>query len=256
MILNISPDHLERHGTIQNYAHAKFKLILNQSHNDYSYIDMSNKYLKNEVKKFNPNSQIINVQINSIKHIKKFIKNPYFANLNNIKNLSFILAFGKIFKLDIKKIFSAVNNFKALNFRQQIILNKDNLIIINDSKSTSFSSSLDILKSYKNIFWLVGGIPKKGDVFNLPKKYYKNIKAYIFGNNIFYFKKIFLKKLFYQSFKNLESALKKICLDINKEKNKKICILFSPAAASFDQFKNFEERGKYFNNLIKKNELK
>jgi len=252
MILNISPDHLERHGTIQNYVHAKFKLILKQNYKDYAYIDLSNKYLRKEVKKFNPNSKIINIQTNNLKNIKKFIKNPYFTNLNNLKNLLFIMAFGKIFKLDSKKIFNVVNNFKALNFRQQIILNNNNLIIINDSKSTSFSSSLNLLKSHKNIFWLVGGMPKKGDVFILPKKYYKNIKAYIFGNNILFFKKIFKKKLFHQSFKNLETGLKKIFFDINKENNKKICILFSPAAASFDQFKNFEDRGKYFNNLIKK----
>ena len=252
MILNISPDHLERHGTIQNYAHAKFKLILKQNHNDYAYIDLSNKYLRNEIKKVNPNSKIINVQMSNLKKIKKFIKNPYFLNINNLNNLSFIISFGKIFKLDNKKIISTVNNFKGLDFRQQIILNNDNLIIINDSKSTSFSSSLNLLKSYKNIFWLVGGIPKKGDVFTLQKKYFKNIKAYIYGNNKIFFEKLFIKKLFCKSFKHLETALKKIYFDISKENNRKICILFSPAAASFDQFKNFEDRGKYFNYLIKK----
>jgi len=255
MILNISPDHLERHGTIQNYVHAKFKLILKQNQNGFAYIDLNNKHLKKEIKKFSPNSKIINVQMNNLKKIKKFIKNPYFENVNNLNNLSFILSFGKIFKLDNKKILNIVNNFKSLNFRQQIILNNNDLIIINDSKSTSFSSSINLLKSYKNIFWLVGGIPKKGDVFILPKKYYKNIKAYIFGNNILFFKKLFIKKLFYQSFQNLEAAIKKICFDIKNKKNRKICILFSPAAASFDQFKNFEDRGKYFNKLIKKIKL-
>jgi UDP-N-acetylmuramoylalanine--D-glutamate ligase len=166
------------------------------------------------------------------------------------------MSFSKIFKLDNKKILNTVNNFKGLNFRQQIILNNDDVIIINDSKSTNFSSSINLLKSYTNIFWLVGGIPKKGDVFALPKKYYKNIKVYIYGNNIIFFKKLFTKKLCHQSFKNLEDAVKKICFDINKENDRKICVLFSPAAASFDQFKNFEDRGKYFNKLIKKIKLK
>ena len=252
MILNINPDHLERHGTIQNYTHAKFKLILNQNYNDHAYIDLNNKYLRNEVKKVNLNSKIINVQISNLKKIKKFIKNLYFLNVNNLNNLSFIISFGKIFKLDNKKIISTVNNFKSLDFRQQIILNNDKLIIINDSKSTSFSSSLNLLKSYKNIFWLVGGIPKKGDVFTLPRKYFKNIKAYIYGNNKIFFEKLFIKKLFYKSFKNLKTALKNIYFDISKENSRKICILFSPSSASFDQFKNFEDRGKYFNNLIKK----
>ena len=256
MILNISPDHLERHGTIQKYVHAKFKLILKQNQNGFAYIDLNNKHLRKEIKKFHPSSKIINVQMNNLKNIKKFIKNPYFTNVNNLKNLSFIMSFSKIFKLDNKKILNTVNNFKGLNFRQQIILNNNDLIIINDSKSTSFSSSINLLKSYTNIFWLVGGIPKKGDVFALPKKYYKNIKVYIYGNNIIFFKKLFTKKLCHQSFKNLEDAVKKICFDINKENDRKICVLFSPAAASFDQFKNFEDRGKYFNKLIKKIKLK
>ena len=256
MILNISPDHLERHGTIQKYVHAKFKLILKQNHNGFAYIDLNNKHLRKEIKTFRPSSKIINVQMNNLKNIKKFIKNPYFTNVNNLNNLSFIISFSKIFKLDNKKILNTVNNFKGLNFRQQIILNNNDLIIINDSKSTSFSSSINLLKSYTNIFWLVGGIPKKGDVFALPKKYYKNIKVYIYGNNIIFFKKLFTKKLCHQSFKNLEDAVKKICFDINKENDRKICILFSPAAASFDQFKNFEDRGKYFNKLIKKIKLK
>ena len=65
MILNISPDHLERHGTIQNYVHAKFKLILKQNHNDFAYIDLNNKHLRKEIKKFNPISKIINVQMNN-----------------------------------------------------------------------------------------------------------------------------------------------------------------------------------------------
>ena len=91
MILNISPDHLERHGTIQNYVHAKLKLILKQSHNGFAYIDLNNKHLRKEIKKFNPSSKIINVQMNNLKKIKKFIKNPYFTNVNNLNNLSFIM---------------------------------------------------------------------------------------------------------------------------------------------------------------------
>ena len=55
------------------------------------------------------------------------------------------------------------------------------LLIINDSKSTSFASSINLLQSYKNIYWLVGGKFKKGDKFVLNKKYYRNINAYIFG---------------------------------------------------------------------------
>ena len=109
-----------------------------------------------------------------------------------------------------------------------------------------------MLKKDNNIYWLIGGIPKKGDKFNLSRKYFKNIQGYIFGVNqkkfIFDLKnKIKLKK-----FSNLNQALNKLFKDIKIDKSPKKTILFSPAAASFDYFKNFESRGDYFNKITKK----
>ena len=250
MILNLSPDHLERHGTIQKYTHAKFKLILNQKNNSFAYIDAKNKYLDKEIKKFKIKSKLIKVKNTNLKNIKKKITNPYFKTINNLNNLSFILEFGKKFKLKMNIILKVVNSFKGLNFRQQIIFNNKKITIINDSKSTSFSSSLNLLKSYKNIFWIVGGLAKKGDKFNLPKKYTKNINCYIFGKDKKLFIKAFNKKLKFQVFSRLQQIIKKIKIDLKNKSHANI--LFSPAAASFDQFSNFEDRGKYFNNLIKK----
>ena len=126
------------------------------------------------------------------------------------------------------------------------------MTIINDSKSTSFSSSVGILKINSNIHWLLGGIPKKGDKFNLSKKYFKNIKAYIYGKDKKFFNKNLKNKIRYENFLDLKGALKKIIKIIKSNKNTKQTILFSPSAASFDSFENFEDRGHFFNNLIKK----
>ena len=249
-ILNISPDHLERHKTIQNYAHAKFKLILKQKKNFYAFIE-NNKYLNREIKKYKVKSKIIKVNENNEK-IKKLISNSYFDNINNLKNLSFILEFVKKYKLNRSKLLKTVNLFKGLNFRQQIIYKSKFVTIINDSKSTSFSSSINLLKSYKNIFWIVGGLAKKGDKFELPTKYYKNIKGYIFGKDKNFFKKKLNSKILSTSYENLENILNRIAEEIKLSKNKHSYILFSPSAASFDKFKNFEDRGHYFNYLIKK----
>ena len=97
----------------------------------------------------------------------------------------------------------------------------------------------------------MGGIFKKGDKFILKKKFFKNIKAYIIGTNKNYFVKQFKNKINFQYSKNLKNALFTIKKEIKNDPNNKL-ILFSPAAASFDQFKNFEHRGNCFNNLIKK----
>ena len=249
-ILNISPDHLDRHKSIQKYAYAKLKLILNQKKNFHAFIE-NNKYLNKEIKKNKIQSKIIRVK-KDINKIKELISNDYFKNINNLKNLSFILDFAKVYKLNKTKLLKTVNLFKGLDFRQQIIYKNKFVTIINDSKSTSFSSSINLLKSYKNIFWILGGLAKKGDKFKLNSKYYKNIKGYIFGRD----KNFFIKKLYNnipsKSYKNLESILKIIIKEIKLNKNKHSYVLFSPSAASFDQFKNFEDRGNYFNNLIKK----
>ena len=90
---------------------------------------------------------------------------------------------------------------------------------------------------------------KKGDKFRLDRKYYQNIKAYIIGKNKNYFIKQFKNKIKFKYFGNLKKVISKIKLDIKNDKNMKT-VLFSPAAASFDQFKSFEERGEYFNNIV------
>ena len=145
-----------------------------------------------------------------------------------------------------------IQNFKGLKYRQQIIFKKKNLTIINDSKSTSFSSSISILKANHNIYWLLGGIHKKGDKLNLSKKYFKNIKAFIFGKDKKFFNEKLKGKIKYENFNDLKDAIKKIFSIIKKEKFVDKTILFSPCAASFDSFKNFEDRGFYFNKMIKK----
>jgi len=249
-ILNISPDHLERHKSIQKYTHAKFKLILNQNKNFYAFVE-NNKYLNRQIKKHKIRSKIIKINENDNK-IKKLIFNNYFDNINNLKNLSFILSFAKVYKLNKSKLLKTVNLFKGLDFRQQVIYKNKFVTIVNDSKSTSFSSSVNLLKSYKNIFWILGGLAKKGDKLELSSKYYKNIKGYIFGKDKNFFKKKLNNKITSRSFSNLQNILKKIAEEIRLNKNKHSHVLFSPSAASFDKFKNFEDRGHYFNYLIKK----
>ena len=175
--------------------------------------------------------------------------------MDNKKNLMFVLNLSKKLKLNNTKVIQAINLFKGLNFRQQIIYKNKKLLIINNSKSTTFSSSINLLQMYKNIYWLVGGKFKKGDKFKLNKNYYKNIHAYIVGKNANFFADKFKNKIKYSIFQNIKNALDKIIFDTKINNINPKNIIFSPSAASFDKFKNFEERGKYFNYLIKKTKL-
>ncbi len=251
-ILNLSPDHLERHKTLNKYVKAKFKLLKNQSRKNLAFINKNDLLINKELNSNNFKSKII--KVNTKKKHQNFLKkvdNKYFNSQTNIENLSFILEISKKFNLKINLIAQTIRKFNGLKYRQQIIFKRNNLTIINDSKSTSFSSSVGLLKSNQNIYWILGGIHKKGDKLNLSKKYFSNIKAFIYGKNKKPFSEQLRGKIMYKKFDNLKKALKEIFVIIKKERFINKTILFSPCAASFDSFKNFEDRGSYFNQLIK-----
>ncbi len=252
VILNLSPDHLERHGTFKKYAEAKFKIIKSQTSKDYSFIDSKSNLLNFLIKKYKIRSNIIRVDHSKYKKFFSKINNIYFNNFSNQKNLCFVINIAKKLKLNSKSVINVANKFKGLNFRQQIIYKSKKLLIINDSKSTSFSSTVPLLESFKNIYWILGGLTKKGDKFKLNKKYFLNIKAYIYGKDRNFLINSLPKKIICKKSLTLKKTIKNIIHNIKKDNNKKV-ILFSPSAASFDQFKNFEERGKYFNKCIKQN---
>ena len=251
VILNLSPDHIERHKTFKKYTQAKFKLLKNQTKKDFAFVKKNDLLIEKEINSNKFKTKIIKINTKSIDNFLKKINNDYFLTETNQENLSFVLGISKKLKLKKKLLIKTIDNFNGLKYRQQIIYKKNNLKIINDSKSTSFSASIGLLKSNSNIFWLIGGIPKKGDRFILSKTYSKRIKAYIYGKNKRSFYEKLNGKIKYENFSSLKDALKKILIDIKINKLSDRTILFSPCAASFDSFKNFEDRGAYFNKLIK-----
>ena len=252
VILNITSDHIERHKSLNNYVDAKFKLLKSQNRGSFAYIKKDDELITKKIKKNKYKAKIYKVQTSNLN--KKFDKiyNKYFISDGNKENLLFIFEIASKLKLNKKKLIRSINRFKGLDYRQQIIFDKKNLTIINDSKSTSFASSESVLKNLNGAYWILGGIPKKGDKFKLSKTKCKNLKAFIFGSHSKKFLKILQNKLKVKSFKNIEETLKEIFSEITIQKSEKNIIFFSPAGASFDSFKNFEDRGNYFNQLVKK----
>ena len=252
IILNIKPDHLERHKTLQNYVDAKFKLLDSQSKSCLAFVKRDDVLISRKLKNKKFNCKI--VKVNTKKNYNDFleIKNKYFLTESNRENLSFIIELAKKLKLKNYLLQKTIKNFKGLKYRQQIIIQKKNLTIINDSKSTSFSSSVGILKKDSNILWLLGGIYKKGDKLELKKKDLSNVTAFIYGENKNLFIKQLRSKVKFKNYINLEDAVKNVFSIIKTKRSIKYTILFSPCAASFDSFKNFEERGLYFNRLVKR----
>ena len=247
-LLNITNDHLDWHGSKTNYVSSKFKIFKFQKKNQFAFI---NKKLIKSFKKRKFLSKLIIPSKNNYEKIKHKIKNEYLKLSINDENMSFVFAFIKILKISETKFIDSINSFVGLSHRYEIFLKKKNIIFINDSKATSFESTKYALLSSKNIYWILGGLPKKNDNILLGGVKKNIIKCYIIGKNFNFFKKQIQKKINFSITNNLKKSLIKIFQDIKLLNLKRNVILLSPAAASYDQFKNFEKRGNEFKKLSK-----
>jgi len=247
--LNLTNDHLEWHGSMKNYLNSKLKIFNHQTSKQFAII---NKNFKKIFLKKNYLSKFILPEKKEYNKIKYKINNDYLTSNINDENMSFIYSFSKLLKIRQESFIDAMETFKGLPHRFEIFFKKKGVTFINDSKATSFVATQSALSSLKNIYWILGGLPKKGDKVNLSK--YKNniVKCYLIGKNINFFKKQIKGKLVFSITKNLKNSIIQISKDIKLQKDVKKSVLLSPAAASFDQFINFEKRGEEFKKLCRK----
>ncbi len=249
IFLNLSNDHLDWHGSMANYLNSKLKIFNLQSKNQYAII---NKKIKNIFFKRKFKGKLIVPKEKNYNKVKFNIKNSYLISNTNNENMSFIYEFSKLLRIDEKSFIRTMKSFKGLPHRFEIFFKKNNITFINDSKATSFKATQSALSSFKNIYWILGGLPKKGDKIKISKLKKNIIKCYLIGKNIYFFKKQIKGKLAFSVTKNLKNSVIQILKDVKSQKNINKHVLLSPAAASFDQFPNFEIRGKEFKRICKK----
>ena len=165
--------------------------------------------------------------------------------------MSFVFELARVLKINKENFFRTLNSFVGLPHRYEIFLKRKNSLFVNDSKATSFEATKFALKNSNNIYWIVGGLPKKSDKFNLKNLKKNIIKSYLVGSKTNFFKKQLNSQIKLQVTKNLKNSVIQIFKDIKKFNKKRNTILLSPASASFDQFLNFEKRGEEFKKLVK-----
>ena len=128
--------------------------------------------------------------------------------------MAFVYSFSKLIKIKENSFIQAMNSFRGLSHRFEIFLKRKDVIFINDSKATSFAASQSALASLKNIYWILGGIPKKNDKFRLNNLKKNITKAYLIGKNIGFFKNQIKEKIIFSVTKNLKNSIVKILKDI------------------------------------------
>ena len=248
ILLNITNDHLDWHGSLQNYIKSKLNLFRYQKMNKIALINEKyKKIFKN--RKFK--SKLVPIKHEEYKKLKFKIKNPYLRSNANDENMSFAYTLSQKLGVNKKAFVESMKSFSGLPHRNEIFLKVKNVTFINDSKATSFQATKSALSSCKNIFWILGGLPKEKDKLKFGSLKKNIIKSYIIGKNVNFFRTQLKNQVKYSVSKNLKRSLLDISKDIKLFKKSHSVILLSPSAASFDQFENFEKRGNEFKKLCR-----
>ena len=269
ILLNISCDHQDRYNSLLDYAKTK-ENIFNCNEIKYRIISVDdmyckeiynkNKQLKNLIP-FSINQQltkgvsIINNYINDNyferKRYSLEIYNPSLQGKYNNQNILVAYIVSKIINLDFKKFLFTIKNFEGLPHRLEHIYENRKCLIINNSKATNIDSSINSIEVYENVFLILGGRIKNTDFssFNNVKKRVK--KCFVIGEST---ELIFGQvSNYFQAYKcfTLKKAIDQIFIELLNYETK-ITILLAPACSSFDQFKDFVDRGNQFKAMIVK----
>ena len=268
LVVNLAPDHLTRYRDLDHYYNIKFNIGKNQKENEYFIVNTScTESLKREsmisgkkifigMNKTDKN-ECVWVENGSIFYVDEFILEEKLASLkgkHNLENMLFIVCIGKLIGIPTELIREFLYSTKTLEHRMENFFSYGQVEFINDSKGTNIDSTRFAIEAFEQPILICGGYDKELDLTPLEKIILERVKEVYLIGDISDKLEIGLKKIGFSeerifNLKTLDKVLEKLKSRIDK--NYKETILFSPATSSFDQFKNFEERGKVFKNLVK-----
>jgi UDP-N-acetylmuramoylalanine--D-glutamate ligase len=250
IILNISPDHLDRYDSFKDYLNAKLNILINQDKECYAIINNNDLNVSNEKYdakiinfSFLNNKLVIN---NSDKSID--VSTTKLIGTHNHENIAAASIVSNLCGIKEKSIINSINNFKPLSHRLEKINIKSNKNYYNDSKATNLSATLAALESIdRNIILILGGIDKNNSDFSILKNYSSKIKNIIlYGQSRDDIKSKISNYFNICTYKYFKDAVEQ-SIKLSERKDN---ILLSPSCASFDQFNSYKERGNYFKEII------
>ncbi|GMQ59906.1 UDP-N-acetylmuramoyl-L-alanine--D-glutamate ligase [Vallitalea sediminicola] len=263
-ILNITPDHLNRHKTYDNYINAKLRITENQSKEDYCIVNYDNEICRGLVNRIPAN--VIFFSKHPIDSKGVYLKDDYICtNINdieekiidinklgehNIENIMAGVAITLCMQVPVHIISEVIEDFKGVAHRVEYVAIIKGVKYFNDSKATNEDAAINGIKSMKKSTVLIGGGMDKGASYdNWIKAFDNKVKGLILFGETASMIEVAARKNGFESIyqvDNLKEAVDKAYLLAESGDN----VLLSPACASWDMFKNFEERGNLFKKYV------
>lgn len=271
-LLNITPDHLDRHGSMEGYVASKKHIFDRQRTDDTAVIAIDDDYTaalaeelvgrdKQKVIEVSAQTQVIGgvYADHGFLHDTMQTDVPRFdlgsivplTGRHNWQNAA--VAYGVACAVGVAPdvIYKAMQSFGGLRHRLQLVETIRGVRFINDSKATNADAAANALAPYDTIYWIAGGKPKAGGIKPLEPYFYKIVRAFLIGEAAREFAETLEGKVPYTHCGTLKEAVAQAAEKAFADGRKDAVVLLSPACASFDQWKNFEERGDAFCAMVK-----
>jgi UDP-N-acetylmuramoylalanine--D-glutamate ligase len=272
VLLNVTPDHLDRHGDMDGYVTAKKRIFAGQTSACSAIIGIDDAicrdlaaFLRQEdqarvvpisVKEPAPggvyveNGWLVDALDGSPTRVFDLAEAPRLPGSHNAQNAAAAYAVGRQAGISVAAAIAGIRTFPGLAHRQELVDTIDGVRYINDSKATNADATEKALACYEAIYWIAGGLPKAGGITSLAPYFTRLRHAFLIGNATGEFAATLDGKVSYTRCGDLATAIATASDRARGEHVPGAVVLLSPACASYDQFPNFEVRGDTFRHLV------
>src|ERR1700722_2045558 len=271
IILNISPDHLERHGDMDGYVAAKRRILLNQGKGDTAIVGVDDPWCAHVVTEITAANRRTIVPISArrsmgrgvyalqgmlydatgerVTEIVDLTRAASLPGRHNWQNAAAAYAAARALGLSDQAAAQGLMTFPGLAHRMETVGAIGRVRFVNDSKATNADAARQALSSYPKVYWIAGGQPKLGGIESLGDLFGVVAKAYLIGEAQDAFAASLDRHVPYARCGTIDAAVRAAFEDARATREDAI-VLLSPACASFDQFADFEQRGEAFRTAV------
>jgi UDP-N-acetylmuramoylalanine--D-glutamate ligase len=271
ILLNVSEDHIDRHGTIANYAAVKERLVAGVQAQGTAIVGVDDGFCRDIADRLdragksvvrisvkNPVASGIYVEHGTIlraasgarSEVAKLGGIGSLRGLHNAQNAACAAACALAMGIGLDVLQNGLRGFPGLAHRMEQVGRRGNVLFVNDSKGTNADAAAHALSSFADIFWIAGGKPKMGGITSLTSFFPRIRKAYLIGEAAQEFSGTLGTAVAHEISGTLDVAVAHAARDAEASGLGEAVVLLSPACASFDQYRNFEIRGAAFRELV------
>ncbi|HSQ99187.1 MAG TPA: UDP-N-acetylmuramoyl-L-alanine--D-glutamate ligase [Sphingomicrobium sp.] len=241
VLLNITPDHLDRYAGMEAYAASKRRLFEMQGEDGWAAISVLDPYCAAIADKYGARGiELGREELEDQRHW------PALQGPHNAQNASAAMAVARFLKIPDATVQEALRTYPGLPHRMERVREKDGILFVNDSKATNPTATAPALAAFEKIRWICGGLAKTDNLDECAPHFGHVRKAYTIGEASELFARLLSPHISVAQCETLERAVGEAALEAEAGDT----VLLSPACASFDQFRDFEERGDRFRRLV------